>query len=131
MKDFINIIAPLTPAAIQILEIIAFIVCRKEIIQFIRDLLSDDGKLSSRRGIAFGAALTLFDLCINYHKDIDVHILWMLVTLIVLCLGLATFPEIIELWGKATAAIGKMAGSQAPAPAQLSVNTEILQVAAS
>lgn len=134
MKEFINNFALIAPAAIRILEILALIICRVEVIKFVRDMLSDDGKiLSSRRGIAFGAALTLFDLCINHYKDINPQILWLLVALIVLCLGLATLPEIFDGWGKAMAAIGKFTGKQqerAPAaPAQVNINTEISQPA--
>lgn len=130
MKDFINNFALIAPATIRIIEIIALFIFRVQVLQFIRDLLSDDGKiLSSRRGIAFGAALTLFDLCINHYKDIDVRILWLLVALIVLCLGLATLPQIIDLWGKAMATMGKFTGKQDPAPAtpqiNIKTNTEI------
>lgn len=108
MINFIKEIQPLLPFTLRVLELIFLFACRKEIFAFCKGMLSEDGagvNLSSRRGIAFAAAWTLCLLCIRYYKDINPIVLWVLVLLIVLCLGLATLPQIIDLWGKAMAGI--------------------------
>lgn len=118
MNHFIKEIQPLLPTILRVLELIFLFVCRKEIFAFCKGMLSEDGagvNLSSRRGIAFAAAWTLFILCIRYYKEINPIVLWVLLLLIVLCLGLATLPQIMDAMGKIKSIIP---GSPAPTPDQ-------------
>jgi len=59
-------------------------------------VMSDDGRPSSKRVCAILVTITLCHVCEKYYNQINP---WILVTLAVvnfLCLGLATFPQILD-----------------------------------
>ena len=97
MKQFIAEVQPILPFLLNLLWWAVIVWKFKDVMAFITGMLSDNGRLSSRRGVAMGSAWTLFYLCINCYKDINQGILWLLVVLIVLCLSLATLPEIMKI----------------------------------
>lgn len=98
MKQFLSDLTPIMPFLMKIMYGALILICRKEIVSFLRDMLSEGTPLSSKRGIAFGAAWTLFYLCINHYQEVNPWVLCILLLLIILCMGFATFPEILNAW---------------------------------
>ncbi len=86
--------------AFEVLAIVmvAFILLKWD---FVKGLLSEDGVPSSKRGIAFMVSITLC-ICELYHtlkgEEFEYnHLIALLVTLCLL-LGIATVPQIMEIW---------------------------------
>lgn len=75
-----------------------------EIKEFVYSMLGENGKVSSRRTCAF---LCVFTICymstygLHNQKPIDHWILGLLAIFAILCLGLATLPQIMQLLNNA------------------------------
>lgn len=99
MKDAIHYFTP-HQLALQGLAIAAilFIIFKWE---FVKDMLSEDKVPSSKRAIAFLCAVTICT-CEIYHtlkgEELEYNHLIAFLCAILLLLGIATVPQILELW---------------------------------
>lgn len=129
MKTIINELLPILPHLERLMALVIIFVCRKEIISFTRDMLSEGNPLSSKRGIAFACSWTLFYLCIEYYNtNPNKWVLVILLVLIIFCMGFATFPQIldaiVQLKSFVIAKVSSVPIEQSQ-PAQVNVTTNI------